>query len=75
MMGPATDIGLAHSASENTRFAPRLRARAWGVALWEVIDAMREGFAMLRHYEQLRAQGVPHATAADSVMQELHKQG
>ena len=48
-----------HERNERTRFSPP----AWPAAFWMMWEAMHEGLAAHRHYEQLRSKGVAHNAA------------
>jgi len=47
------------ASHERTRFSPP----TWPAAVWMVWEAMYEGLAAHRHYEQLRSKGVAHNAA------------
>ena len=48
-----------HGRNERTRFAPP----TWPAAFWMMCEAMHEGLAAHRHYEELRSKGVAHDAA------------
>ena len=52
------------------RFAGPTAASCWPtvIALRATCDALREGLAASRQYEQLRSRGVPHDTAIRSAL-------
>ena len=48
-----------HERNERTRFSPP----TWPAAVWMMCEAMHEGLAAHRHYEELRSKGVAHDPA------------
>ena len=55
--------GLAQTAGTICHPVPPLAGWSWPTTLHAFIDALREGFAAWREYEQLRARGITHDLA------------
>lgn len=57
-------LGLVPTAHDTIRpTVPPLAGWPWPTTLRSFIDALREGFAAYRDYEQLRARGIAHDLA------------